>query len=127
MTLLLSKWMLDESSYYSRHAALLTRVSMLVSDSTIKLSSFRSAVRQYRNNESGAKDMVDTIYHVLDRDPDATSGVVREIASLFEGEAEKDKRSAVLEALNGFQIEVCQEFFLLHALTRISKGSSSQH
>ena len=50
--------------------------------------------------------MVDTIYNVLDQDVDATTGVVREIASLFESEGDKDKRGAVLEALNGFRIEV---------------------
>lgn len=90
----------------SRHAALLSRVSMLVSDSAVKLSSFRSAVRQFRQNESGAKDMLDTIFHVLDRDVEATTGVVREIAGLFDGEGESDKRIAVLEALNGFRAEV---------------------
>ena len=90
----------------SRHAALLARMGMLVNDSSTKLQSFRAAVRQYRNNESGARDMVDTIYNVLDQDVDATTGVVREIASLFESEGDKDKRGAVLEALNGFRIEV---------------------
>lgn len=79
---------------------------MLVNDSSNKLSSFRSAIRQYRNNESSAKDMLDTVYHVLDQDVDATTGVLREVAGLFEGEGEKDKRSAILEALNGFRIQV---------------------
>lgn len=90
----------------SRHAALLSRVSNLVSESTVKLSSFRSAVRQYRNNESSANDMIDTVYNVLDRDAEATMGVVREIASLFDGETEKEKQVNVLEAVNAFRIEV---------------------
>ncbi|KAK1927275.1 putative cytoplasm protein [Papiliotrema laurentii] len=93
-----------------RHAALLARMGMLVNDSSTKLQSFRAAVRQYRNNESGARDMVDTIYNVLDQDVDATTGVVREIASLFESEGDKDKRGAVLEALNGFRIEQREQF-----------------
>ncbi len=91
----------------SHHAALLSRVSMFVSDSTVKLASFRSAVRQFRNHESGAKDMIDTVFHVLDLDADATMGVVREIAGLFDGDGEKEKQGAVLEALNGFRVEVC--------------------
>ena len=91
----------------ARHTALLERVTMLVNDSSTKLSSFRSAVRQFRSNESGAKDMIDTIFHVLDRDVDATTGVVREIAELFDGDGERDKQKSVLEALNGFRVEVC--------------------
>lgn len=79
---------------------------MLVNESTVKLSSFRSAIRQFRNNESGAKDMIDTVYHVLDRDADATMGIVREIAGLFDGEGENEKQASVLEALNGFRVEV---------------------
>lgn len=79
---------------------------MLVNDSSNKLDSFRSAVRQYRNNESSAKDLVDTVFHVLDEDVDATTGVLREVAGLFENDSEKDKQSAVLEAVNGFRIRV---------------------
>jgi len=79
---------------------------MLVNDSNVKLQSFRSAVRQFRNNESGAKDMLDTVFNVLDRDVDATTGVLREIAGLFDGDSEKDKQRSVLEALNGFRVEV---------------------
>lgn len=79
---------------------------MLVNDSSNKLQSFRAAIRQYRNNESSAKDMLDTVFHVLDQDVDATVGVVREVAGLFEGDGEKDKRSAILEALNGFRVQV---------------------
>ena len=78
----------------------------MVNGSENKLSSFRSAVRQYRNNESGAKDMLDTIYHVLDSDADATYGVLKEIANLFDGESEGDKQKAVLEALNAFRVQV---------------------
>ena len=81
-------------------------MTLLVNDSNVKLQSFRSAVRQYRNNESGAKDMIDTIFHVLDRDVDATSGVVRELAGLFEGDGEGGKQRSVLESLNGFRVEV---------------------
>ena len=92
--------------FRSRHAALLSRVSILASGSTVKLSSFRSAVRQFRNNESGAKDMIDTVYNVLDRDAEATMGVIREIADLFDDETDKEKQVAVLEAMNAFRIEV---------------------
>lgn len=50
--------------------------------------------------------MIDTVYNVLDRDADATMGIVREIAGVFNLEGEKDKQASVLEALNGFRVEV---------------------
>ncbi|ORY35728.1 hypothetical protein BCR39DRAFT_511754 [Naematelia encephala] len=94
----------------ARHAALLSRVSMLVSDSQIKLSSFRSAIRQFKTNESGAKDMIDTVFHVLDRDVEATTSVVREIGNLLGSDGEGDKQKSVLEALNGFRVEQQEHF-----------------
>jgi hypothetical protein len=87
-----------------RHNALITRVSFIVNHSDNKLSSFRSAVRQFRNNESGAKDLIDTIFNVFDRDADSTTGVVKEIANLFKDD--QDKMQSVLTALNAFRIEV---------------------
>lgn len=93
-----------------RHAALLSRMSMLVNDSSTKLASFRSSVRQFKNNESSAKDMLDTLFNVLDQDPEATSGVVREIANLFDAPSDRDKQKAILEALNAFRIEIQEQF-----------------
>lgn len=89
---------------FRRHNALITRVSFIVNHSDNKLSSFRSAVRQFRNNESGAKDLIDTIFNVFDRDADSTTGVVKEIANLFKDD--QDKMQSVLTALNAFRIEV---------------------
>ncbi|RXK42341.1 hypothetical protein M231_00331 [Tremella mesenterica] len=86
-----------------RHAALLSRVSMLVEDSPTRLSSFRSAIRQFRSSESSAKDMVDSIFNILDRDVDATLGVMKEVAGLLQNDTDGDKHRAVLEAINGFR------------------------
>jgi len=68
--------------------------------------------------------MLDTVFNVLDRDVDATTGVMREIAGLFDGEGDRDKQRSVLEALNGFRVEVSLKHF--HgALLTVSNGSSS--
>ena len=83
---------------------------MLVGESSTKLSSFRSAVRQFKNNESSANGMIDTIFNVLDRDIDAAVGVVRELANLFGAENDGDKKKAVLEAINGFRVEQREQF-----------------
>ncbi|WVQ68449.1 uncharacterized protein L199_006657 [Kwoniella botswanensis] len=108
----------------TRHAELLSRVSMLVSDSPTKLSSFRSAVRSYKNNESTAKDMVDTIFHVFDRDLDTTTGIVREISSLFSGDGDGEKGRNVLEALNAFRVEQQEQFPSLGNVTPQGLGSN---
>ncbi|WVW85416.1 hypothetical protein I302_107454 [Kwoniella bestiolae CBS 10118] len=108
----------------TRHAELLSRVSMLVSDSSTKLTSFRSAVRSYKTNESAAKDMVDTIFHVFDRDLDTTTGIVREVASLFGGEGDGEKGRNVLEALNAFRVEQQEQFPSLGNVTPQGLGSN---
>nr|XP_031863964.1 uncharacterized protein CI109_000608 [Kwoniella shandongensis]KAA5531036.1 hypothetical protein CI109_000608 [Kwoniella shandongensis] len=107
-----------------RHAELLSRVAALTSESTVKLSSFRSAVRQFKNNESGAKDMVDTVFNVLDRDVDTTIGIVRELASLFNGEGEADKQKAILEELNAFRVEQREQFPSLGGTAPSGLGSN---
>lgn len=94
----------------ARHAALLSRMSMLVGDSPTKLASFRSAVRQFKNNESSAKDMIDTLFYVLDQDREATAGVGREIANLFDSEGDKEKQQAILAAVNAFRIQQEEQF-----------------
>jgi hypothetical protein len=94
----------------ARHAALLSRMAMLVNDSPTKLTSFRAAVRQFKSNESTAKDMLDTIYNVLDNDADATAGVVREISNLFDADGERDKQRAILEAVNTFRVQQQEQF-----------------
>lgn len=89
-----------------RHAALLSRVSMMVSDSNTKMSSFRAAIRAFKMTESTAQNMIDTIYNVLDRDAQATISVTKEIGQIFEEDGDRDKAMNVLEAMNGFRAQV---------------------
>lgn len=79
----------------------------MVNDSNTKMASFRSAVRAFKQGESTAKGMIDTIYNVLDRDTQATLSVIKEIGQIFEQDGEKDKAKSILEAFNGFRAEVC--------------------
>lgn len=79
---------------------------MLVSDNQNKVNSFRSATRQYMVNESSAKDLIDTVYHVLDQDREATVGILRDLVGLLDGPSDQDKGRVLLENLNGFKIEV---------------------
>lgn len=101
----------------------------MVSDNENKMSSFQSAVRGFKKGESTAKGMIDTIYHVLDRDAQATASIVREVGSIFEQDGDKDKAKSILEAINGFRAEVshmCMIMFAVSLLTRSSKKRNSQ-
>lgn len=70
------------------------------------MSSFRAAIRAFKRTESTAQGMIDTIYNVLDRDNQATIGVVKEIGQIFEEDGDKDKARNILEAINGFRAQV---------------------
>jgi hypothetical protein len=98
-----------------RHAALISRVSYMVSDSTNKMTSFSAAIRAFKNTESTAKGMIDTIYNVLDQDSQATVSVVKEIGQIFEEDGLRDKAKDILEAINGFRAQVS-----LHSFGRVS-------
>lgn len=71
--------------------------------------------------------MIDTIFNVLDRDVNATTSIIREISSLFDGEGEGDKHSAVLEALNGFRVEVSASLHVLSGVDLNRSKSSNTH
>jgi hypothetical protein len=82
----------------------------MVSDSTNKMTSFSAAIRAFKNTESTAKGMIDTIYNVLDQDSQATVSVVKEIGQIFEEDGLRDKAKDILEAINGFRAQVSFPF-----------------
>jgi len=83
---------------------LLERVATMVEYSETKLSSFRHAIRSYKNNEAPARDLVDTVYSVLNRDSEDTLRVVKRIAETMRGD--DDKVRGILTALNAWKIDV---------------------
>lgn len=91
------------------------------------MSSFRAAIRAFKNTESTAQGMIDTIYNVLDRDNHATIGLVKEIGQIFEVDGEKDKARNVLEAINGFkaQVSLSKHQITTIRLIRCSKSNNS--
>jgi hypothetical protein len=78
----------------------------MVSDSTNKMTSFSASIRAFKNTESTAKGMIDTIYNVLDQDSQATVSVIKEIGQIFEEDGLRDKAKDILEAINGFRAQV---------------------
>lgn len=88
----------------ARHADLLNRVAMMVDFSDSKMSSFKHAIRQFKQNEAPARDMINTFYSIFDRDTDTTLRMAREVSNLMQDD--RDKVQSILEAVNTFKLEV---------------------
>lgn len=65
-------------------------------------TAIKHAVKSWRASESTVYDMLDTIFTVLDRNMDKTTGVITRLLDLFEGE----KKGELVEAWNGMKTEV---------------------
>jgi hypothetical protein len=85
----------------------------MVNDSENKMTSFRAAIRAFKNTESTAKGMIDTIYNVLDQDAPGTVNVVKQIGQIFEEDGNMDKAKDILEAINGFRAQVSAPAFVI--------------
>jgi len=74
-----------------------------------------SSVRSYRGSECSAREMLDTVYNVFDRNLDVMSSVVTKILDVFEDNEEK--KTQLLAAWNGIKVEVnIITFSTLHEL-----------
>lgn len=63
----------------------------------------KAAIRSYRASESGARDLISTIWNISDRSLEGTAGVISSIVDLMDDE---DKKKDLLQAWNGFKVEV---------------------
>ena len=79
-------------------------VMTMVDYSEPKMAAFRNSVRAFKSNEAPARDMIYTIYSVLNSDQESTVRIAKDVAGLFASDAEKQK--SVLEAINEFKIDV---------------------
>lgn len=61
------------------------------------------SLRSYRNSESAARDLISSIWNVLDQNLDASATIVSMIVDLLD---EEDKKKDLLSAWNGFKLEV---------------------
>jgi hypothetical protein len=67
------------------------------------LGAVELSLRSYRNSESNARDLISSIWNVLDQNSDTSATVVNLIVELLD---EEDKKKDLLNAWNGFKIEV---------------------
>jgi hypothetical protein len=90
-----------------RYMAIFVRLRHLAPHPTNAIAGVKLALRDYTASQSGARDLISTIWSILDRDLDATASVVNLIVDFLEDE---EKKTALLSAWNGFKIERRREF-----------------
>ncbi|KIY46880.1 hypothetical protein FISHEDRAFT_46411 [Fistulina hepatica ATCC 64428] len=90
-----------------RHAALIARVQSYASNPTTAIPAVRAAIRGYRANESGARDLISTVWSVCDQHLEHTASVTNGFVDLLEDE---DKKNDLLSSWKGFEVEQKRQF-----------------
>ncbi|KAF8495377.1 hypothetical protein JB92DRAFT_2747842 [Gautieria morchelliformis] len=90
-----------------RHTTFMARINALTSNSTSAVPAVKAAVQSYRSSESGPRDLISTVFNVVNRDLDGTASLMSSIVELLDDE---DKRRELLAAWNGFKIEQQRQF-----------------
>lgn len=88
---------------YRKNSVLVARLTTLISNPVTAVPAIQAAIRSYRVSESGARDVISTVWNILDRNLDGAAGVINLLIDLID---EEDKRRDLLVAWNGFKIEV---------------------
>lgn len=83
--------------------ALLDRLRSLAPNPTNAVAAIKLSLRSYRASESAPRDLISTLWNILDRDLDNTASIINLILDVVDDD---EKKSALLSAWNGFKVEV---------------------
>ncbi|KAF8516949.1 hypothetical protein BU17DRAFT_50348 [Hysterangium stoloniferum] len=100
-----------------RQTIFLNRINALTSSSSNAIPAVRAAIRSYKSSESGPRDLISTIFNVVNRDLDGTASLISSLVELLDDEG---KGRALLAYWNGFKIEQRRPF---PDLTPVASGS----
>jgi E3 ubiquitin-protein ligase ZNF598 len=90
-------------STYRRLSAFTDRLRSLTPHPATAVPAVKAAMRGFRASESSARDLISTVWTILDQNLDDTASVINAVVDLLE---EEDKKTE-LSSWNGFKIEVC--------------------
>ncbi|KAK0211309.1 hypothetical protein DFS33DRAFT_1252459 [Desarmillaria ectypa] len=90
-----------------KHTAFLARLQSFAANPTTAVPAVRAAIRGYRASESSAKDLISTIWNVLDCHLEQTASIINAFVDLLE---EDEKKQDVLRSWKGFEIEQRRQF-----------------
>ena len=82
----------------------MARVSTVAANPNHAIPAVKAAVRSYRANESAARDLISTVWNISDRNLEGTASVINGLVDILDDE---EKKRDLLQAWNGFKIEVC--------------------
>ncbi|KAH9928554.1 uncharacterized protein BXZ73DRAFT_90601 [Epithele typhae] len=90
-----------------RFTALVGRLSSLAPNPTAAIPAVKAAIRSFQANESAARDLISTVWNILDRNLDGTASIVNSLVDVIE---EDGKKADLLAAWNGFKVEQRNQF-----------------
>ena len=94
-----------------RHARFLTRLQSLTANPTTAVPAIKAATRGYRLAETTARDLILTIWNVMDQKLEHTASIVNAFVDLVD---EEDKKQDILASWKSFEIEVCRSLFYIY-------------
>ncbi|KAI9511097.1 hypothetical protein F5148DRAFT_1173692 [Russula earlei] len=90
-----------------RYTAIFSRLRILIEHHANAIAGVKLALRDYTASQSGARDLISTVWNTLDRDLDATASIITLVVDFLE---EEEKKMDLLGAWNTFKIERRREF-----------------
>ncbi|KDR73781.1 hypothetical protein GALMADRAFT_251582 [Galerina marginata CBS 339.88] len=90
-----------------RHADFLARLQSLAPNPSTAVPAVKAATRSYRSTESSARDLILTIWNVMDRNLEHTASIVNAFIDLVD---EEEKKQDLLSSWKGFAIEQRRQF-----------------
>ncbi|KAL4064806.1 hypothetical protein V8B97DRAFT_1875710 [Scleroderma yunnanense] len=90
-----------------RYASLLSRLHAIAPNPTNALPAIKAAIRGYHMNELTARDIISTIWNILDNNLDDTASIINGVVDLLDDEEQKTN---LLASWNGFKVEQRQHF-----------------
>ncbi|KAI0672758.1 hypothetical protein C8Q78DRAFT_1121771 [Trametes maxima] len=90
-----------------RLSVLVGRLQGLVPNPTSAVTAVKAAVRSYKASESSARDLISTVWNILDRNLDGAASIVNTLVDLVDDD---EKKQSMLGAWNGFKVEQRNQF-----------------
>ncbi|KAL1743416.1 hypothetical protein HDZ31DRAFT_83411 [Schizophyllum fasciatum] len=91
----------------ARHQELMNRINAYATNPSHAVPAVKFAIRSYRANESSARDLISTVWNVLDNHLEHTASIISGFVDILDDE---EKRQDLLTSWKGFEIEQKRQF-----------------
>ncbi|KAG7100058.1 hypothetical protein E1B28_001843 [Marasmius oreades] len=90
-----------------RHTAFIERLQSFAPNPSSGVPVVKAAIRSYRASESSARDLISTIFNVLDCHLEHTASIINSFVDLLD---EEDKKQDLLSSWKGFEVAQRRQF-----------------